>query len=156
MLCICILGRFAPSLPLSLRFMLTFLVTLLNRAWCFALAISVALLSQASCFTLSFSFHNSILDCFALSDFVLCTHVYPIVGCFAPSGLIVLHTHILSRFAPSDFGPRALHSHFLCLFATSSFALRAHILLAFLTNVSRFALTKFFEKNMCLNRVEML
>ena len=65
------------------------------------------------------------IDYFALSDFVLCTRVHYKVSHFAPSGF-VLRTRILSLFVPS------------------SLVLCAHILLALLMHVLRFALTKFF------------
>ena len=74
----------------------------------------------------SFELHAHILDCFTLSDFVLCTSVYYIVGHFAPSGF-VLRTCILGHFTPSGF---ALCACILNCFAPSSLALCAHILLA--------------------------
>ena len=132
-------------LPRSSRFTLTFLIALLHRALCFALAFSVASLpqehshSESLCF---FELHARILDCFALSDFVLRTRVYYIVCHFAPSGF-ALCTHILSCFAPSGF---ALCTRILGLFAPSSLALCAHTLLALLTHVLSFYLTKTFEK----------
>ena len=115
MLCIRILGRFAPLV----------FVVLSHSVW-----------------LCSFKLHAGILDCFALSDFVLLTRVYYIVGHFAPMGF-GLCTRILSCFAASGF---TLCARILGLFAPSSLALSAHILLALLTHVLRFALTNIFEK----------
>ena len=132
---------------------------ILPHALCFAFVFSVALRPRPSSFALTlwslrslrlcalrshfkslsaFECYAHIIDCFALSDFVLSTPVYYIVHCFGPFGF-VLCTLILSRFATSGFALSAcIPGHF----TPSSFALRAHILLALLTHVSRFALTK--------------
>ena len=41
-------------------------------------------------------------------------------------------------------------------FAPLGFVLHAHILLALLTRISRFMLTKILEEKVCLNQLEML
>ena len=61
-------------------------------------------------------------------------------------------TSLQARSADLPASPAGL----LGRFAPSGFALRARISLASLARILRFALTKIFEKKVCLDRLEML
>ena len=106
------------SVPLSLRFELSFLVTLLPRASCFALTYSVALLHRALCFALASCSLRSQAFCASHSRIFLYCISIRFSNRARIFGLRVLHLHlaqfILCRVKRSASGKMLILKYFKC------------------------------------------